>query len=102
MGRPIPQNKNKQKIPFLASDVNPQFPIHLPLLLLLLHVHLVGSLHLKLATQGVQLLNNGRLGVDLLKLSILELLTTSKAHLQVLNGPDLLLKTANLLGVGIL
>ncbi|KAJ6440915.1 Autophagy-like protein 18 [Purpureocillium lavendulum] len=43
-----------------------------------------------------------RLGLNLLKLCVLELLAARKAHLEVLDRPDLLLQTPNLLGVGVL
>lgn len=60
------------------------------------------ALHLVILLQLLQLLKNRGLGVDLLKLSVLQLLSTSQAHLKVLDGSDLLLKTANLLGIGVL
>lgn len=50
----------------------------------------------------MQLLQHGRLGVDLLELSVLKLLTTSMSHLEVFNGADLLLQAANLLRLRVL
>jgi hypothetical protein len=52
--------------------------------------------------QSVELLKHRRLGVDLLKLGILELLSASQTHLKVLDGANLLLETADLLGVRVL
>lgn len=55
-----------------------------------------------LLLQLIQLLKHGRLGVDLLKLSVFQLLTASQTHLQIFNGADLLLEAADLLRVGVL
>lgn len=55
-----------------------------------------------LLLQLIQLLKHGRLGVDLLKLSVFQLLAASQTHLQVFDGADLLLEAADLLRVGVL
>ena len=101
MGRPFPQgeitkhNRQTKQIP-----INPVHIHTLPLYALLSHKSKKG--YLRLATERLQLLEHRCLGVNLLQLGVLQLLTTSKAHLQVLNGPDLLLQTANLLSVWVL
>lgn len=57
---------------------------------------------LRLSLQAFKLPHHSRLSVDLFHLRIFELFTASKSHFQVLDGTDLLLQAANLLGVGIL
>lgn len=57
---------------------------------------------LSFGSEGLELPDDRLLRVDLLELRVFQLFTAGEAHLEILDGADLLLKAANLLRVGVL